>query len=268
MPELAVVTVVHGRLEHLANQERALRAQPTDYERVVVQMGGPSVSSTVGPAATVLDVGGEPGHLPLAAARNAGAAASTAATIVFLDVDCIPSPSMLARYRNAAATTDGLLAGPVAYLPAGATALGTDPQRLATLAEPHAARPAPPDGAVVREHRYELFWSLSFAVGRGDWERLGGFCEAYVGYGGEDTDLAYTARAAGMSFSWVGGALAWHQHHEVEDPPVRHLAAIVVNSRLFRARWGVWPMTGWLEAFARAGLVRWDPEGDLLELPG
>ena len=40
-----------------------------------------------------------------------------------------------------------------------------------------------------------LFWSLSFALDAGDWDALGGFCEDYVGYGGEDTDFGQTVVA-------------------------------------------------------------------------
>ena len=39
-----------------------------------------------------------------------------------------------------------------------------------------------------------LFWSLNFAVRRTVWDELGGFDEGFGGYGGEYTDLAFTAR--------------------------------------------------------------------------
>lgn len=38
---------------------------------------------------------------------------------------------------------------------------------------------------------------------------------------------------------------------------MQHLADIVANARCFRSKWGVWPMRGWLRAFADAGLIRW-----------
>jgi N-acetylglucosaminyl-diphospho-decaprenol L-rhamnosyltransferase len=95
---------------------------------------------------------------------------------------------------------------------------------------------------------------------------IGGFDERYVGYGGEDTDYALRARRASVGLVWVGGAWAYHQHHPVSDPPREHLAEIVRNARLFRERWGRWPMEGWLRAFAAAGSVDWDPDGDELRL--
>jgi len=259
-PDLAVVTVVRGRLDHLAAQQTALSAQETGHERVVVQMGGPDVRPALGAAdVTLVRLGAEPDRLPLAAARNAGVAASTAAAVVLLDVDCIPAPTLLARYADALTRVGGVVAGPVGYLPAGATTGGTAPERLARLAVPHPARPVPAAGQLRRELRYELLWSLSLAVSRADWDRLGGFCEDYTGYGGEDTDFAWTARRAGVPFHWVGGAWAWHQHHPVSDPPYEHLHDIVRNSELFHTRWGEWPMVGWLAAFRDAGLVEWEP---------
>jgi len=261
-PDIAVVTVVRGRLDHLAVQQAALRAQRTAHERVVVQMGGPSVRRTIsGGPVTLVHMPGDGVPLPLAAARNAGVAAADADAVLLLDVDCIPSPSLLARCLEALDRVGGLVAGPVGYLPPGATRTSTDPATLARLAQPHPARPTPGTGALVRESRYELFWSLSFAIGRRDWDRIGGFCEAYTGYGGEDTDFAWLARRAGVPLHWVGGAWAWHQHHPVSDPPREHLSDIVRNSNLFHRRWGEWPMTGWLTAFRDAGLIDWSPDG-------
>ncbi len=37
----------------------------------------------------------------------------------------------------------------------------------------------------------------------------------YVGYGGEETDFAWRLEAAGIPMAWVGGAVAYHQHHAV-----------------------------------------------------
>ena len=61
--------------------------------------------------------------------------------------------------------------------------------------------------------------------------------------------------------AWVGSARAHHQHHEVEDPPLRHLDAILRNGALFAERWGRWPMAGWLDAFVDRGLVERTPGG-------
>jgi len=277
MTSTAVITTVHNRVDHLAGMRRGLARQrparrPQDVQHVIVRMGGadPWLDLPDGPPVVKLEMGlpsgADRGRLPLAAARNAGAAATSADLLVFLDVDCIPCPELIERYRWMAQQSGGLLAGPVGYLPEAICGRGVDAEELSRFAVPHPARPAPEAGVLVPECRYELFWSLSFAIRRADFAALGGFCEDYVGYGGEDTDLAFTARKLGMPFFWVGGAWAWHQYHPVEDPPYGHLADIVRNARVFHRRWGSWPMEGWLRGFANEGLIEWDSAGDTLRM--
>jgi len=289
-PVIAVLTIVSGRHDHLRGQLLGLAAQErAPAWHVVAAMGDPAVRDVLDevPAApgtrrVVVDVPlpeGGAGELPLAAARNAAATAAVergAELLVLLDVDCVPSPALVATYARAAASDvvraaagPVLLCGPVAYLPpAVRVTSAADLARLPGAAEPHRARPAPGPGQVVLAgpDQWWLFWSLSFATTARDWHRAGGFCEDYRGYGGEDTDVAATVRSLGGSLFWVGGADAHHQHHAVESPPVRHLEAIVRNAAVFHGRWGWWPMTGWLERFRENGLVDYDAAADTWSL--
>ena len=114
----------------------------------------------------------------------------------------------------------------------------------------------------------DLFWSLSAAMTPATWARLGGFCEDYVGYGGEDTDFAQILLASGLDLGWVGAARAYHQWHPVSRPPVEHVEDIVRNAGIYHDRWGATPMTGWLEAFAESGLVHTDDRGQWHLAPG
>ena len=250
----AVITIAHGRHDHLAAQQAALaRSDRAPDVRVVVAMDDHALRAE----AEVVHVDRVDGALPLAAARNAGVARARelgAELLVLLDVDCLPDPVLLDRYASAAAQVGGLLCGPVGYLPA-APAGGYPVTGLRELARVHEARPVPADGEVVTADDPDLFWSLSFAVSARDWDRIGGFCEDYVGYGGEDTDFARVALVAGLGLGWVGAPRAFHQWHPVSRPPVEHVEDIVRNARIFHARWGEWPMRGWLEAFEERGLV-------------
>jgi N-acetylglucosaminyl-diphospho-decaprenol L-rhamnosyltransferase len=265
---VGLATIQRGRHLHLARQVHGLASMARRPERyVVVSMDreAPDV-----PGADVVHrpiADGAP--LPLAEARNAAVAALGDVDLaVLLDVDCIPSPDLTARYAAAASgpAGDGLLAGPVGRLAALASQrLAPSCEELANARAAAGSRPVPPTGALVREPRVELFWSLSFAVRPAVHARVGGFDEGYVGYGAEDTDYAFRARAAGCPLHWVGGAWAYHQHHPVSSPPREHLEDIVANARRFRERWSRWPMEGWLAAFADEGLVRWDPARDRLE---
>lgn len=284
-PRAVVVTTVHGRETHLRRQRAALAlSDPSPLAHVVVAMDDPQISARLaveqsrphstgdGPkrdlvdlATRVHEIPRSAGRLPLAAARNLGAARALEQLtdpedlLIFLDVDCIPDPGLISSYIEASRLRpEDLLCGPVAYLPElPAEALeAATPAQLAARAAPHPARPAPAPGEVLTHGEHALFWSLSFAVRRDVWERIGGFDEAYAGYGAEDTDFSWQARARGVELSWVGGARAFHQHHPVSRPPVEHLTDILRNGRIFADRWGHWPMEGWLKEFAQLGLVR------------
>ncbi|MEO6021318.1 MAG: galactosyltransferase-related protein [Knoellia sp.] len=266
-----VVTVVHGRHEHLSEQRRVLGAVSPLTPHVVVAIEDAGIDEVVersgGRGVSVVHVDSDPRGLPLARARNIGvevALAGGAELVVLLDVDCVPGPQLVTAYERAASWAPGaLLAGPVTYL-AEETAVPADPSRLDRLTHPHVGRPAPSDGEIERGGDHRLFWSLSAAMSAATWRLLGGFDETYVGYGGEDTDFGRIAQALGVDLVWVGGAHAYHQFHPVSRPPVEHLADIVRNAEIFRRRWHEWPMEGWLEEFeSRDLIVR---RGDQIEL--
>lgn len=258
MSAVAVITIVHRRHHHLANQAATLRrsTRPPDL-RIVVAMGDPGLEDR---DARVLHMQCDPSDLPLASARNKGAEHALlegADTLIFLDVDCLAGPDLVADYVSAVEDEpDVVWSGPVTYL-SPAPRGGYDLSSLARTDDPHPGRPAPAPGERLPNQRPDLFWSLSFAVHARTWSRIGGFCEEYLGYGGEDTDFARLAVDRQACHGWVGGARAYHQHHEVESPPVRHLDAILRNAALFHSRWGEWPMKTWLTEFADQGLIHW-----------
>jgi GT2 family glycosyltransferase len=268
---IAVITVVAGRLGHLARQQEGLvGGSELPAVRVVVAIDDPEVARALGHASgkdplgsRVISHPGTPAGLPLAAARNAGAQAALAGgaeLLIFLDVDCIPGTRLVERYRQAAAgRCRRLLCGPVAYLPPPPCG-GYRTEELNRLTDFHPARPAPADGKLMDTEDHALFWSLSFGVTAAVWHELGGFCEDYTGYGGEDTDFGQVARAIGVPIRWVGGATAFHQFHPVSDPPFEHLDDILRNAAIFHRRWGWWPMQGWFAEFERCGLVSRCPE--------
>jgi hypothetical protein len=266
----AVITIASGRPRHLARQSEGLaRSGRAPEQRVVVALDPEERREieSLCPAADVLPAPRPPGTtgMPLAAARNAGAEralAGGAELLIFLDVDCIPAPELVGRYQEAAAKLDGaLLCGPVSYLPPGPLD-DLDAANLHRLGRPHAARPTPPGDELLRAGDHRLFWSLSFAVTARTWRRIGGFCEEYGGYGGEDTDFGQLARRADVELCWVGGAWAFHQHHESRSPALAHADDVLRNATLFHRRWGWWPMRGWLEELERAGRARYDAAGD------
>ncbi|MFI1678247.1 glycosyltransferase family 2 protein [Streptomyces sp. NPDC020607] len=263
----AVITLAAGRHRHLLLQQDGLaRGERGPDHYVVVSMDDPAIAPLATgrePAAEVVTLPLADGRLPLAAARNEGAARAVALgadLLVFLDVDCVPGPTLLDSYVNAAHDW-ALLCGTVAYLPPPPRG-GYPLDELHHLAEPHPARPVPAHGQVLRGGDPHLFWSLSFALTARTWKHVGGFCEAYTGYGGEDTDFAATAAHRGVDLWWVGGAPAYHQHHPTQQPPVQHIDDILRNGAIYKRRWGSWPMEGWLRAFEARGLAVYDHAAD------
>lgn len=264
---MAVVTIVRGRHAHLTGQVGGLRRQSRGPDTVVVVAIDDGVAHDVvrrlAPDEWEVHTPGirlRDGRMPLSAARNLGAATAITAGaehLVFLDVDCIPDPTLVERYAEvlAGAPRGGrprVLCGDVAYEP--------PPQAPGSSADRrprhHPARPLLPAGEVRAEPDVTLFWSLSFAVTARDFTLVGGFDEDYVGYGGEDTDFGQRLARRGGELLFVGGAGAVHQYHPSPSPPLQHVADIVANANVFAGKWGWWPMQSWLEEFRARGLVR------------
>ncbi|CAN5922350.1 glycosyltransferase [soil metagenome] len=256
---VSVITIARGRLEHLCNQRRGLALQQTPPdEHIIVRMGGCDLRPALDPApypSILIDVAVDGDALPLAGARNAGAQVASGETMVFLDVDCVPDPCLIGAFAGSAGD-GGLRSGPVWYLPPTARSETTDFDELRKVGARHPAQPVVPPGGRM-PLAPNLFWSLNFAVEPACLLNvLGGFDERYVGYGAEDTDLAWTAAARGVPLTHIADAQAFHQHHPSPSPPLQHIDAIVRNATLFHAKWGVWPMLGWLERFAELELIR------------
>lgn len=268
--DLAVVTIAHGRHQHLRRQRLGLLAGTrAPVVHVVVSMGDPAI-------AAVLDE--EPGlhtdlvwldaseKLPLARARNAGVARAAqlgASAVALLDVDCIPEPGLVGDYTSLLSQVPdagpAVISGRVRYLPEGMTEADYTPERLELLGRDHPARIVPTEPLVPGDPT--MMWSLNLAMTIGDWDAVGGFDDSYVGYGGEDTDFGQRVAAAGGGMWWTARAGVFHQWHPTSSPPVQHVADIVTNANLFHARWGWYPMGGWLEKFQEMGLVELTDHG-------
>lgn len=261
MTAISVLTLARGRDAQLGWLMEGLARQTVPpAELIVAYMQDREGEGLSDPGVPVrpLFVPGDP--MPLAAARNRAADAAAGDLLIFLDVDCVPHPRLVERYADAARRHDGLLLGEVRYLPAGALDGGIDPDRLDAIGRQHPTKPVLRDGEVRAEPDHGELWGLSFAIPATQWRAAGGMDEAYVGYGGEETDFAWRYAAIGGRMAWAGGARAWHQHHAIHVPPLHHLDAIVRNAMLFRARWGRWCMDYWLGQFRDRGLIRWDAD--------
>ncbi|MEH3040733.1 MAG: glycosyltransferase [Sphingomonas paucimobilis] len=255
---ISVCTLVRGRTAQLANLLSGIAAQTRKPNEVVIaymQDQAPDGLPDPGLPVRNVFVPGDP--MPLAEARNAAAATARGDRLIFLDVDCVPSPTLVERYAEALDIAPAVYLGEVRYLPPGAfdPAKGVRHPAKPALAT-HEIRPVPSHGEL---------WGLSFALPRSAWDAAGGMDTGYVGYGGEETDFASRLEAAGIPMAWVGGAVAFHQHHPVHIPPLHQFDAILRNATRFRARWGRWCMDYWLGQFAQAGLIRWSADSDAID---
>lgn len=258
---VSVLTLVRGRRAHLANLIAGLNASRRKPDELVIAYMQPAahidLPSTEFPIREVF-VSGD--AMPLAAARNRAAAAASGKQLIFLDVDCVPSPTLVERYVETGSEPGGIRLGEVLYLPAGAITDGIDFAALDRIGKRHPDKPPIALDEIRPTPSHGELWGLSFGISTADWTRAGGMEERYVGYGGEETDFAARLERAGVAMWWVGGARAYHQHHIVHTPAYQHFDAIIRNARLFRATWGRWCMQYWLGQFAENGLIVWDAD--------
>ncbi len=260
MSSVSVVTLAKGRPAHLRNVLRGLQMQsqpPAELIVAVMQDAPYDLPEVSFPVRQIMVSGPE---LPLAAARNRGVHLATGDDIVFLDVDCIPAPDLVADYARALGELDGLLMGEVMHLPASATAEPWSFEGFAAVAERHSDRRGPPASGIEICNDYRCFWSLNFAIRRATFLAAGGFDERYAGYGGEDTDFGKSLDRQGVPIAWMKGALAYHQHHPHHMPPIHHIDSVVRNAELFEAKWGYRTMGHWLYAFKVMGLIDDTPD--------
>ncbi|WP_406827104.1 glycosyltransferase family 2 protein [Pedobacter sp. KACC 23697] len=255
---ISLVTIVKNRRDALINMISGLErgtAQPS--ELVIIHMNEEPCQL---PACTFplrQRVVNSIHHLPLAAARNAAVSFARHEQVVFLDADCIPAKDFLSGYHKAFTSSDALISGRVRYLTAQAMEKKDLFERMREYSMPDLLREN------VDQYPYELFWSLNFGCSKGVFRKIGGFDELFTGYGAEDTDFAFAAKARQIPMNTID-AMAFHQYHPSYDPPMNHLSDIISNARTFQEKWGIWPMEGWLNKFERAGLINWSE--DHLEL--
>jgi len=252
---LTVCTIVRGRRDHFAAMLRGLEAQLEPPDEISIAYMQPQPHDVALPLGVAVVESFVPGDaLPLAEARNAAASRATSDALVFLDVDCVPSNTLVRRYRAALDRRDAVFMGEVFYLPPKATLPGWRREDMAATGLLHPVRPNLAESSPPAPTHDEL-WSLSFGIRAPTWRRVGGMDVGYEGYGGEDTDFGMRLKRAEVPMAWLEGAACAHQYHPVRVPPLQHFDGIVRNAQRFRARWGRWCMDYWLDMLERDGYI-------------
>jgi glycosyltransferase involved in cell wall biosynthesis len=199
-PPVAVVVPTHNRSALLGRLVESLEAQQdvAGFEVIIVDDAStddtPQVLAALSARAPfplrALRLAHNAGP---ATARNAGWKAATAAVIAFTDDDCVPQPGWLAALLRASANAD-VVQGRTAPDPSQRDHRGPFSRTLDIGSE---------DG---------YYQTCNIAYRRRVLEQLGGFHEQFRFPAGEDTDLAWRARASGATTAFASAAVV---HHDV-----------------------------------------------------
>jgi GT2 family glycosyltransferase len=252
MVQFSIVTIVKGRRKQLANLLHSIKASTIlPYDIQIVCMDELDGTSTPDGLNVSIHKMNEAHELPLAAARNMGITAANTNQVIFIDVDCIVSPTLFANMLAALETENIITAYPL-YLPIVPDAGNYADLKYQALAHP--SREKIPAGEPVQHLQ---FWSLIFAIQKQTFEQIGGFDESFIGYGAEDTDFAMIFNQAGLDLIFVSDYIL-HQYHDKYNPPLNYFDSIIENAQRYLQKWNVLPMQRWLNAFEEMGLIKID----------
>ena len=266
MTTVAVVTIAHGRHDHLrapaASLARARRGPTTtswsamaDPDLGAWRRGATAPTSWPRrrPAACRSPRPATPARA--GARRGAPTCWSSSTSTAW------PAPTSSRRTPRPWPHAPGTVwSGPVTYLPPGSTEATTWPARgTSTTRTRRGPHPRPGErvrGGDPRPVLVAVLRPAPASVGGS-----GGFCEDYVGYGGEDTDFGQQVARPRAATS-----AGWARPRLPPAPPDRARRCSTsttscATAALFHRRWGRWPMLGWLQAFEGLGLVEQTPEG-------
>ncbi|MGP4713347.1 MULTISPECIES: glycosyltransferase family 2 protein [unclassified Psychrobacter] len=271
---LSVITTCYGRNQHLYNLLSSLAQGSARPSEVIIVNDDAEPARLAEHDLNIVKIPTTENGLASNASfdigrnRNLGAARAAYEAMIFLDVDCIVTPTFIAQlYNKLQAHPDALLMGQPRYLTRPLRddegsqlqqgKLSADFLDKLSVFNPYRDNfDLQQDTTIKQTQDYGAFWSLCFAIMRPQFEQIGGFDTDYVGYGAEDTDFAFVARTLGIDF-YVTSDVIYHQQHSVYRPPLNHLDSIVINANRFYEKWQHWPMGGWLGEFAQLQLIDW-----------
>jgi N-acetylglucosaminyl-diphospho-decaprenol L-rhamnosyltransferase len=212
-PPLAVVVVTHRSAAHVGDTLRAISEQLRDGDELVVVDNGspdgtPNVARSAAPRALVLE---QRDNIGFAGGCNAGAAASSAPILLFLNPDALPAPGCLAELRRIAVERPGWGAWQALVTMHAETIINSAGNVAHFLGVGWAGGCGEPIARAPSEPTEVGFASgAALVVRRTAWQRLGGFDERYFMYC-EDMDLGLRLWLSG---SGVGVAPAARVEHD------------------------------------------------------
>lgn len=198
---ISVIVPTHNRRAALERKLRALEGQTGDFEVIVVADGcsddtHPFLADYQPPyPLRTLETEASYGQGKGAAyARNRGAETAQGKILLFSDDDVMPGQGWIQAHGNAHFGTREVAVG-----------------RLVL----------PPDlknsGAAELNGPGAFWWNVTgnnTSLPKALFEEVGGYDEAFSGYGGEDPDLGYRLAQAGARIKFLAGALAVHEAYD------------------------------------------------------
>jgi GT2 family glycosyltransferase len=236
-PPVSVVIPYYNQPHQLALVLEALTAQsyPVEQMEVVIADDGSAERPDVGrwrSHLTVTVVTQEDKGFRAAAARNLGAASATGSILCFLDADTVPTIDYIrCAVRLPASAPDTLVVGRRKHADLGEVAKGSMVDWMAAHAHTERTHSAEPQWLVDGYERtanllepgwdgYKYMISAVMTCSRDLFDDVGGFDESFVGYGGEDWELANRAFMMGGVFVHEPAAVAWHDGPDWADRAV------------------------------------------------
>ena len=251
-PEVSVVVPYYRAQADLDRLLAALAAQdhPASRLQVVIADDGspepPALPAELPFASAV--VRHEDRGFRASAARALGVQAAEGSVLAFLDGDMLPEPGYLtAACAAPAASGLAVVVGRRRHLDprlleAGGWRPGESVPEWARLEEPAWLARAYADSEDLRRAdstSYRFIISAVLTVAREVYEDAGGFDPSFVGYGGEDWELAHRLWRAGGAFAYEPRAVAWQAGEDFggrEDPAearrVKNREALVLAPRI------------------------------------
>jgi N-acetylglucosaminyl-diphospho-decaprenol L-rhamnosyltransferase len=206
---LAVVIVAYDSARDLPETLAALRPQLADGDELVI-VDNPSSEdpASVCGDARVLRL---ERNLGFAGGCNAGAAATTAPLLFFLNPDARPAPGCLDALRAAADAHPGWGAWQALVALAGGAEVNTSGGEVHWLGVGWSGGYGEPVGAVTGDREVGFASGAALVVRRGAWDAAGGFDPGYFMYG-EDLDLSLRLRLAGWGIGLARAAEVEHDY--------------------------------------------------------
>jgi GT2 family glycosyltransferase len=211
---MAVVVVTYQSADHVGAVLSAVGDQLRDGDELVVVDNASAddsaaVARGAAPQARVLE---QPGNIGFAAGCNAGAAASSAPLLLFLNPDAMPAPGCLDGLRDAAEAQPSWGAWQALVTMDGGRRINTSGGVTHFLGMGWAGRigePADPAPGSPRE--VDFASGAALCARRDAWDEVGGFDERYFMYG-EDLDLGLRMWLSGHGVGVVPAARVEHDY--------------------------------------------------------